>query len=125
MRTAKFIIRLAAVFVGAGIVLGSCMRSDPSGDVGNGRARGEAVDILALDNSFEPSTIEAEAGEEITVQIENIGDSAHDFEIEELDVNTGTIGSGKLAHATFEVPDGTTEFVCSYHGGMSGRIVGV
>jgi plastocyanin len=86
------------------------MRSDPSGDVGN-------------DNRFSPDEIEVPAGRTISVNIFNRGDSTHDFSIEELDLNTGTIAEGETAHATFELDEGRTEFVCSYHGGMRGVFV--
>ncbi len=125
MRVTKIVIGLLTIAAGAGVLIASCQRSDPKGDVGRGKTNTEAVEVLALDNSFTPSTIEARAGDEITVEIENIGDSAHEFKIEDLDLNTGTIGAGEIAHATLIVPRGTTEFVCSYHGGMTGEIVGV
>ncbi len=125
MRIGKIIIGIAAIATGVGVILGSCMRSDPSGDVGSGPANGDAVDVFATDDSFHPATIEAVAGQEITVEIENTGDSAHEFKIDPLGVNTGTIEPGETAHATFVVPEGSTEFVCSYHGGMDGRIEGI
>ena len=122
MRISKIVIGLAAIIAGVFVIMGSCMRSKPSGDVGGGPAEGDAIDVLATDNRFHPSTIEAPAGRQVTVQIENTGDAAHEFRIEALDLNTGTIEGGTTAHATFVVPAGTTEFVCSYHSGMAGRI---
>jgi plastocyanin len=50
---------------------------------------------------------------------------AHDFAIEAADLNTGTIQAGAVTAATFTVPEGTTEFVCTFHRGMTGTIQGV
>lgn len=122
MRIAKRVVLGVAAIVVAGLLLGACMSSDPSGDVGSGPADGDAIELIAADNRFLPTTIEAKAGDEITVEVENTGDSPHEFQIEELDLNTGTIEPGRTAHATLTVPDGTTEFACAYHDGMKGRI---
>jgi plastocyanin len=47
---------------------------------------------------------------------------AHDFAIESLDLNTGTVSGGEVANATFTVPDRGVEFVCTFHPDMTGRI---
>jgi plastocyanin len=104
-------------------ILAACNSSEPSGDVSTGPARGDAVKVTAVDNAFEPSEIALEAGTDVTIEVTNSGDSTHDFAIDDVDLNTGTIGAGDVATATFTVPEGTTEFHCTFHGGMSGQIV--
>jgi plastocyanin len=42
--------------------------------------------------------------------------------IEAADLNTGTIEPGAVATATFTVPEGSTEFKCTFHRGMAGTI---
>jgi len=124
-RAAKITIGTVALILAAGITLGACMpSSEPRGDVGSGPADGAAIEIIAVDSKFTPDDLSFDTGDEINVEVANEGDSAHEFTIEELDISTGTISPGKVAHATFVVPEGTTAFVCTYHAGMRGEIVG-
>jgi plastocyanin len=124
-RAAKITIGTIALVLAAGVALGACMpSSEPKGDVGSGPADGPAIEIIAVDDKFTPDDLSFDTGDEITVEVANEGDSAHEFTIEELDLSTGTISPGKVAHATFVVPDGTTQFVCTYHSGMRGEVVG-
>lgn len=121
----KVVLGVIVVVVGAGLLLGSCIQSsDPKGDVGKGRADGLAEQVIAADNTFSPTELRLEAGREVTVEITNRGDTPHEFAVERFDLSTGTIESGKSAHATFVVPQGTTPFVCNYHDGMRGLILG-
>ena len=100
--------------------------SDPVGNVASRPATGDAVKIQAVDGDrFTPATLELPAGEEVTIGITNADDRAHDFAIEAAGLNTGTIEAGAVATATFTVPEGTTEFVCTFHSGMTGTIEGV
>jgi plastocyanin len=96
--------------------------SQPSGNVGEGPATGEAVRLVAVDGQFTPDSLQLPAGEEVTIEIRNEDGTAHDFAVGSLDVNTGTIDPGEAATATFTMPDDVTEFECTIHGGMSGRI---
>ncbi len=124
-RAAKITFGTIALMLAAGIALGACMpSSEPKGDVGSGPAEGPAIEIIAVDDKFTPDDLSFDAGDEVTVEISNEGDTAHEFTIEALDLSTGTISPGKVANATFVVPEGTTAFVCTYHGGMRGEIVG-
>jgi hypothetical protein len=59
------------------------------------------------------------------IPVTNTDDAAHDFAVEAADLDTGTIQAGAVATATFTVPEGTTEFVCIFHRGMTGTIQGV
>jgi plastocyanin len=96
--------------------------SEPSGDVAAGPADGDAVEIVADDTFFEPKPLRLAAGEEVTVEVTNEGDTPHDLAIEELDLNTGTIQPGETKTATFEVPEGSTKLICTFHGGMETTI---
>ena len=100
--------------------------SDPIGNVAAGPATGAAAKIQAVDgNRFTPASLELPAGEQVTIQITNSDDTAHDFAIEAAGLNTGTIEAGAVATATFTVPEGTTKFKCAFHRGMTGTIKGV
>jgi plastocyanin len=111
----------------AGVALAACSNSsDPVGNVASRPATGNAAKIQAADgNRFTPKTLQLPAGEEVTIEITNTDDRARDFAIEVAGLNTGTIKAAAVATATFTVPEGTTEFVCTFHSGMTGTIQGV
>jgi plastocyanin len=121
----KRMARGAAGLLLVGTLMTACSPdSEPSGDVGSGPAEGDAVSLVADDTFFEPEALELTAGETVTVEVTNEGSTVHDFAIEHLDLNTGTINSGDVATATFTVPEGTTTFKCTFHPGMEGTIEG-
>ena len=116
-------IYLAAVAAVSVVLLAACKpSSEPSGEVSQGPAGEEAVEVVAKGKAYIPDTLELEAGQMVTVEVSNQGDDPHDFAIGELDLNTGTIGPGEVATATFTVPVGGAQYVCTYHSGMSGQI---
>jgi plastocyanin len=113
---------LAAAALAIGLLVACRPSSEPSGNVAREAAPEGAVEVVAADNSFDPEVLELPAGKEVTVQVTNNGGTAHDFAIESMDLNTGTIEPEKSASATFTVPDDAVEFVCTIHSGMGGRI---
>jgi plastocyanin len=118
--TASKVMLLAAI---AAFLLAACEgSSDPKGNVSSGPADQNAVEIDIQDAQFSPSTLELPAGDTITVEVSNHDGTTHDFAIESMNLNTGTIESDGVATATFTVPDEPTEFVCTYHDGMAGTI---
>jgi plastocyanin len=115
--------RITLLVVIATFLLVACEgSSDPSGNVSAGPARGEAVDVTIEDAAFAPRTLELPAGAEVTVQVRNNDGTTHDFAIESMNLNTGTIDPDGVASATFTVPNRGVKFVCTYHDGMTGRI---
>ena len=126
-RLARWALCAVITVAALGVALAACSNSsDPVGNVGSGPATGAAAKIEAVDGDrFTPATLELPAGEEVTIGITNADDRAHDFAIEAAGLNTGTIEAGAVATATFTVPEGTTEFVCTFHSGMTGTIEGV
>jgi nitrite reductase (NO-forming) len=126
-RLARWALRAVLTVTALGVALAACSNSsDPVGNVAAGPAAGAAAKIEAADgNRFTPATLELPAGDAVTIEITNADDRAHDFAIETADLNTGTIKAGAVATATFTVPEGTTEFVCTFHRGMTGTIEGV
>ena len=115
-------LALAAVLLAALTLVACSPSSDAMGNVSEGKAPDSTVEIAMEDGSFDPNTIELPAGEEVRIQLTNDDGHAHDFAIEAMDINTGTIESGKSAYATFVMPDEPVEFVCTFHSGMEGRI---
>jgi nitrite reductase (NO-forming) len=126
-RLARWALRAAITVTALGVALAACSNSsDPVGNVASRPATGDAVKIQAVDGDrFTPATLDLPAGEEVTIEITNADDRAHDFAVEAAGLNTGTIQAGAVATATFTVPEGTTEFVCTFHRGMTGTIEGV
>jgi plastocyanin len=117
--------RLASLLLVAGLAaagLAACSDSEPAGDVAKGPASGEATRLTINGNKFEPSTLRVNAGEEITIEVSNDDDTAHDLAVESLDLNTGTIEAGEVSTATLTVPEDGLEFVCTFHSDMRGRI---
>lgn len=102
----------------------ACQGAERSRDVREGPGGPDAVDLTMVDNAFTPESLELPAGTEVEIEITNDGSAVHDFTIEDLDLSTGAMSSGDVAAATFTVPEGTTEFRCTIHGGMDGTIVG-
>jgi plastocyanin len=99
---------IAAVIVGA-LLLGACGEDDGGGD------SGDAVELVAQDFSFDPTTLDLPAGEEVTVSLVNEDDAEHSFTVDDLDVETEAEG-GESSEVTFTAPDeGTVEFHCKYH----------
>lgn len=93
-----------------------------SGDVKLGEAEGDAIEVVAVDNEFEPALLELEPGTQVTIEVENQGEQPHNLVIDEIELSTGTLGRGEVASATFVVPDAPVTFYCSFHPGMNGRI---
>lgn len=90
---------------------------EPSGE-------GRAVDVVANDFSFDPSTIEAEPGEVLSITLTNEGEAPHTFTTEDGDVDE-EVEAGDSATFDVTVPDsGTLAFECRFHAGtgMAGTI---
>jgi plastocyanin len=115
-------VRLLAVAGIALLGLSACNSSEPTGNVAEGAAPADSIKIVMGDESFDPGTLNLQAGKEVTVEVTNDDDTPHDFAIESLELNTGTIEAGEVANATFTVPDEGLEFVCTFHPDMTGRI---
>jgi plastocyanin len=111
-------VRLTVLLVTAALVVGACGGDDDdSGSNGGGSGGGEAqsVDLTAANFAFDPTTIEAEPGQEVTVTLVNDDSAEHSFTVEDLDVEVEAEG-GESADVTFTAPDsGSVEFHCEYH----------
>jgi len=104
------------------VALTGCAR-ERSGDVHEGAAGSAAIEVVLQDDAFVPEYLRLEAGTEVDVEVRNEGGNGHNFTIDALDLSTGTIEPGQLITATFVVPNGTTEYRCTFHPGMRGEIL--
>jgi plastocyanin len=88
-----------------------------------GRWRRRRLAVATQDDEFEPDVLRLQAGTEVQVEVRNEGSQGHNFTIDSLDLSTGTVEPGSVVAAAFTVPNGTTEFHCTFHPGMTGEIV--
>jgi plastocyanin len=118
----RFSKLVAAGLLAAGLLAGCTGSPEKTDNVKSGAATGEAVKIEAGDNFFDPENVTLNAGEEVTVEIRNMGNTPHDWTIDAPAVSTGVMAAGDVANATFTVPDDDVKFVCTLHRGMEGTI---
>lgn len=124
-RARRLVDRIALLVTGTAVVgmVAGCGRAQPaSGDVRPGAAEGDAVEVVAVDDVFEPLVLEIEAAGEVTVEVRNNGNKVHNLVIEDLDLSTGTIEPGQAVTATFTAPESPVSFVCTFHPGMDGEL---
>jgi plastocyanin len=114
---------VALPVAGLALLGAACSGPEARGDVTAGPADGEAIAITAHDNDFGPGTIEVPAGEPVTLEVANEGSAPHNFVIDDLDISSGTLDDGDVVTISLTAPEGTIEFVCTFHGGMRGEIV--
>lgn len=97
----------------------------------NQTAGGQQVTIKALDTlRFDPDTITVKAGQPVTVTLQNVGASTHDFTLKEGVSSQAqvVVAGGQTGSTTFTINNpGTYTFFCSQPGhqqaGMVGKIV--
>ena len=73
---------------------------------------------------FNPTTLTGKAGQKLTIEVKNEGDTKHNFSIESEKINSD-IDPGKTVKVTVTFPkSGTLEFFCEYHRslGMVGQL---
>ncbi len=106
----------------AAFALIGCGSSSPS--MNETSVSGASTDVVVVmeGSSFKPKSITLHEGKETTVEVVNNDSVPHDFAIESLDLNTGTISPGKRVVRKVVPTKSTREFACTFHPGMKGRI---
>ncbi|HZD69466.1 MAG TPA: cupredoxin domain-containing protein [Actinomycetes bacterium] len=118
------VLAATAVAVGLVVLLAGCGKGETaSGDVRDGPAGAGAVRVVMQDSTFQPQVVEVPAGSPVTVEVRNDGSKNDNFTIDSLNVSTGPMHHGDVKTVTFTAPKGSTEFSCTWHKGMVGRIV--
>lgn len=118
---------LALALTAIALVASGCGGDDSADDAG--ALVDERVEVLAIDNSFDPEEIEIEAG--TTVVWRNVGRNDHNIIPEDEDaawrVDTENFLPGDEAEFRFTEPGATYRYYCSIHGtidvGMPGSVV--
>lgn len=119
-------LRIVAALATLLLLLAACGGDDdnaPPTGIDDG-GDGVSLAVSTVDNSFDPSSLSAPAGSEVTVEVTNDGSNSHTFTIDDPAVDTSSIASGGSASATFTMPDTSITFYCAIHGedAMSGTI---
>jgi plastocyanin len=81
-----------------------------------------SVAVTIVDSAFEPATIEADGGAEVTVALENTGALDHTFTIDDQEVDE-ELDAGATSEVVVDLPEsGTLSFYCRFHrvAGMEG-----
>lgn len=114
------------VIIGAGavIVLGNALGEKAAGDVRPGAGGQGATQIVMQDDTFQPASVQVDAGVPATFELRNAGQSNHNFTSTDLNVSTGPMKPGEIVTVTATVPAGTTQFVCTWHPGMVIEVIG-
>jgi plastocyanin len=91
---------------------------------GGGGGSGTVLEVKASEFKFDPSTLTAAAGEDLTIKLVNVGVVEHDLTIDDLGVAlTVKVGETGEASAT-NVPAGTYEVYCAIAGHKEAGMVG-
>lgn len=89
----------------------------------------DTVPMRVYEYTFDPAILRAEAGEHFRIQIENTGNTPHNFVIDELSVDSGEIAAGDTVTVDIEIPINEQNAYVFYSSidnqrelGMEGRI---
>jgi len=109
--------------LGLAVLLGGCGGQTASGDVRPGPAGQGAMQVVMKDEVLGPNVLKVPAGSPVTIEVRNFGEENHNLTIDDLDTSTGPMQTGDVMTVTFTAPKGMTEFRCTWHPDMVGRIV--
>jgi uncharacterized cupredoxin-like copper-binding protein len=106
---------------------GGATEGDEEGEGGEeGSGGATAVEVTAVDVSFEPKALTIAADTDVTITVTNDGALQHDFVIEDTDFATELIDGGGNAELVVNLPAGEYTYFCSVPGhreaGMEGTL---
>lgn len=132
-RAGRSLVAAAAVVLAATAAVAGCSDDDDASpattdvtegsatdDSGGSAAEQVAVDIVDIEQAFEPATITVAAGGEVTWG--NADDIAHTATAEDGTWDSGSIEPGGEFTFTADEP-GTYSYICSFHPNMQGELV--
>lgn len=91
------------------------INGEPANDEGSETLGGDSIELEEDDFYFEPTVISGEAGQPVTLEITNEGESEHNITISDQGIDEDT-EPGELTTVDAEIPDsGVITFFCSYH----------
>jgi plastocyanin len=98
----------------------------PANDHGSQDVSGKSDISLELDNEgneyyFSPTVLKGTAGQQVTIELENQGDTEHNFTLSDQGVNQN-VDPGKKVEVTVTFPNsGTLVFACAFHAALGMR----
>jgi plastocyanin len=120
---ARILVKRPSLAVLAALALVGCSSTSASlSDASTTADSGNRVVVVMEDASFKTEEITLPEGKGTTIEIVNNDSMPHDFAIEFLDLNAGTVEPRETVFTTVVAAKGTSEFVCTLHPGMKGRI---
>ena len=115
-------MRIATLIAVAFLLPAGCGSDDESPAPASGGGGGGATTLTMQDNSFDPTKVDGDAGKKVTLTLENSGQAAHTFTIDDQKVDT-EVEPGASATVDVTIPDsGSVEFYCRFHSGMAGTL---
>lgn len=113
------------------VVLAACGGDDDGNGNGNGgdNGGGDSIDMEMGEMYFDPDSISGDAGDSLTINLENAGSQLHDFTIDDLNGERVhvEVAAGEEDSVTLDLPDesGEIEFYCSVPGHRESGMEGV
>ncbi len=120
----KLYIGFSALTLGVALALTGCSGGTPAGPTA---APSASFTVGALDAfKYDPATLTAKVGEQVTVVLDNKGVLEHNFVIEEFDVHLGPIAGGaKSAPGVFTpTAAGAYTYFCDVPGHKEAGMIG-
>lgn len=124
-----------ALFLSVGLVailaLAACGGDDDNGNGDdNGGGDGTSLSMEMGEMYFDPDSIDASPGDEVSIDFNNEGTMLHDFTIDDLGGERihVEVASGESDSTSFTIPDdasGEIEFYCTVPGHREGGMEGV
>ena len=118
------LVLVLVVGAAAVVVYGDALGENAAGDVRPGPGGQGATQIVMQDDTFQPASVQVDAGVPATFELQNAGQSNHNFTSTDLNVSTGPMNPGDVVTVTATVPVGATQFVCTWHPGMVIEVIG-
>ena len=128
----EFMVKRFAMFVMLGVLALGALAACGGGEEenGGGGGNGEATHVSMTEMAFDPATITVPAGQEVTIEAENVGTVVHDFVIDDVNGQQFKLEAqpGETAEGSFTAPSSPTTltFYCSQPGhrqaGMEGTL---
>jgi plastocyanin len=122
-----FVLLIALMLVGRGMRrrrrgASATVGGQKANDHGSQDVAGDSELDLELDDFyFEPTVLTGSAGETLTLDLENEGDTEHNFSLTDQGIDQD-VGAGEKAEVNVTFPDsGTLVFFCKYHQDMGMR----
>lgn len=112
-------IRTGTALVIVALVAAAC--GDATEPAQDDAGTGEPVAITAANFAFDPTSVPAASGTELSIEVTNEDDVEHTFTAEAVDVDV-VIAPGDTGTVDVTVPDGGLTFVCRFHPSMTGTI---